>query len=286
MRKLFVVGDSFGFPYKKSDANTVLWPEQCAQKLAKETGEPIELENACLIGCSQDYMWTKIDEILEKITPNDYLLIVLTSLDRFWFFEDRPEYSNIRSVENANHIAGNNSKIRDILLGFITNIWRNNLAIQLQKHRMGYLSYEIVKRKLRKPIILKGFSTQLDTTQWPDLIFSHGILLRTQLAEFEKNINDRYDFLLDNEYWHHIDCRYNHLCLSNHKVLSDEVTNGFLHSVAPDLTSDKFHKNLITAENCKNQDFANKELNPDYFKDMMNNRVRQGLGAKTLKLLF
>lgn len=286
MRKLFVVGDSFGFPYKKANPDTLLWPEICAKKLAKETGESIEIENYCLIGCSQDYMWKQIDKILEQITPDDYFLIILTSVDRFWFFEDKPEYSNIRCVENATHMANNDTKLRDILLGFVTKIWRTSLALQHQRHRIGYLSYQIVKKTLRKPIIVKGFSSQLNSEEWPDLIFSNGVLLKTQLNEFEKNINDKYDFLLDNEYWNHVDCRYNHLCLSNHIVLGDEVANGFLNSVAPNVTSDKFHKNIITTENCRSQDFANKELNPDYFKDMLNTRIRQNLGAKTFRLFF
>jgi len=183
MKKLFVLGDSFSYPY---ETDKLLWPVVISKKLEQRLGEKIEIDNRSLIGASQDYVWKNLSDVIEIITPDDFLIIILTSAERFWFFENRPEYSNILTIENVNQMT-EDTNLQKIVLGFITRIWRPTLAKQLQNHRLGYLSYLILKKKLRKPLILKAFEQDnIDHSVFPELIFSKHCLANIQLREFEK----------------------------------------------------------------------------------------------------
>jgi hypothetical protein len=285
MAKLFILGDSFSFPHKTEQK---LWPVIAADQLSKKIGSKVEVVNHSFIGASQDYVWKTLSDILPQITPDDFLLIVLTSCDRFWYFEKKPEYSNMMSYANIAQ-ATDDETLQKSLFDFITRIWRPSLALQLQDHRLGYLSYHVLKNKLRTPLIVKGFEYESDIElQFPDLNFSQNSLARIQFAEFEKSTGlfSGADMLMDDKYWHHVDCRYNHMCLSNHAVLGKVVSEGLYNNSSITLGSDEFHKNIITEKNCKDKDFAAKEFCVKYFNDMLSNSVRQKLGAKSFKLFF
>lgn len=283
MAKLFVLGDSFSFPHKTTHK---LWPVIAADQLSKKIGTKVDIVNHSLIGASQDYVWKTLADILPQITPDDFLIIILTSCDRFWYFEKRPEYSNMMTVENITQ-ATDDPTLQNTLLTFITRVWRPSLALQLQSHRLGYLSYYVLKNNLRKPLIIKGFEYNYDT-EFPDLNFSQSSLARIQVEEFEKFNGDVIgaDLLMDDKYWHHVDCRYNHMCLSNHAVLGKVVSEGLYNNSTISLKSDEFYKNIITEKNCKDKDFAAKEFCVRYFNDMLSNSVRQKFGAKSFKLFF
>jgi len=145
MAKLFILGDSFSFPHKTENK---LWPIIAGEHLSKKIGTEVEVVNYSLIGASQDYVWKQIDNILPQITADDYLIIILTSCDRFWYFENRPEYSNLMSLENITQVTENRT-LQNALVAFITKIWRHSLAIQLQNHRLGYLPYKRSKQQLK-----------------------------------------------------------------------------------------------------------------------------------------
>lgn len=285
MPKLFVLGDSFSFPHETKEP---LWPIITAKHLSEKLGEPVEVVNESVIGVGQDFVWKKLDSVLQIMTPEDFLVIVLTSCNRFWVLENHPEYSNLMSVENISHVT-QDPELQAALLGFINRIWRHSLASQFQNHRLGFLSYYVLKNNLRAPVILKGFENDIDNEdKFPELNFSNHSLAKVQLEEFEKfdGLFNKGDILMDPKYWHHVDCRYNHLCLSNHKVLSEMLSGSLLSGNPVDLGSDKFYKNIITEKNCKDKDFASKEFHPRYFDEMISNSLRQKLGAKSFKLRF
>jgi hypothetical protein len=284
MKKLFILGDSFSFGYKTEN---LLWPIITSNQLESVTGSKVEVINHSLIGSSQDFIWKNLSKVLEEITPEDFLVVILTSENRFWFFEDRPEHSNIMSVDNIKQMTSDIG-VQNAVTGFLRHIWRDSIAELHQNHRLGYLSYHSLKKNLRKPIILKGFpSSIIKEENFPDLIFSKGNLLKVQLEEFVyPNKNLKYDNLLDNKYWHHIDCRYNHLCLSNHKILGEILSQSLINETSPDLESNLFYKSLITENNLIDKEFAAKELSMSLFNEMLNNRLRKKLGANPFKLKF
>lgn len=286
MPKLFVLGDSFSYPFETKDK---LWPIVAGEQLSNSLKKTTMVVNYSLIGASQDYTWKQLDRVLEEITSEDFLVIVLTSNTRFWYFDDRPEHSNIQCIENVQQAAPDDPAMQNVLMGFSTRIWRDSLATQLEKHRLGYLCYQVIKKKLKTPIILKGFAhTAFNQEEFPELSFSNHCLSKVQLEEFEK-FDGKFsggDILMDPKYWHHIDCRYNHLCLSNHLVLGEILADSILNDKPVDLTSNRFQKALITETNCKDKDFAAKEFYLKYFNEMINNSLRQKLGAKSFKLFF
>jgi hypothetical protein len=285
MAKLFILGDSFSFPHKTEKK---LWPVIAGEQLSKKIGSKVEVVNHSLIGASQDYVWKQLDNILPQITADDYLMIILTSCDRFWYFEKRPEYSNLMSLENIAQVT-EDQNLQAALITFITQVWRHSLAVQLQNHRLGYLSYKILKQQLKRPLIIKGFEYVIDNElDFPELNFSHHSLAKIQLNEFEKFEGEFVgeDILLGKEYWHHIDCRYNHMCLSNHTVLGNAVSEGLYNGSTVTLGSDEYHKSIITVKNCKDKDFAANEFCLKYFNEMLSNSIRQKLGAKSFKLFF
>lgn len=285
MPKLFILGDSFSYPHTSTKD---LWPVVAGKKLSKEINKDIEVINYSFIGANQDFLWKNLDVILNEITPEDYLVVVLTSCDRFWFIENRPELSNLMSSTNI-YQATNDTELQTAIFGFMTKIWRPSLSMQWQDHRLGYLSYHVIKKQLRKPLILKGFEWVIDQEErFSDLIFSKHSLAKIQLEEFEK-FDGKFtggDVLMAEKYWHHIDCRYNHLCLSNHLILGEKLADALKFETNIDLGSNDFHKKIITEKNCKSEDLAQKEFSPRYFNEMINNSVRQKLGAKSFGLYF
>lgn len=286
MKKLYILGDSFSYPHKTEKK---LWPVLAAEYLEHNLNEKIEIVNQSIIGASQDYVWRQLDKVLSEITSNDFLIIVLTSSDRFWFFEDRPEHSNIASIRNVQQVAGSDIELQNAVWGFITKIWRSSLAQQLQEHRLGYLAYHVLSKNLKNPIILKAFEDSvIPEEKYTNLLFSKHSLAKIQLEEFEKfeGLFSGGDVLMAKEYWHHLDCRYNHMCLSNHIILGKLVGESLHNNVTIDLGSDEFHKKLITTSNCKNKEFAAKEFSIKYFNEVINNKVRQTLGAKSFRLFF
>jgi hypothetical protein len=285
MAKLFILGDSFSYPHKTEKK---LWPVIAGEQLSKKIGSKVEVVNHSLIGASQDYVWKQLDNILPQITADDYLMIILTSCDRFWYFEKNPEHSNLTTIENINQVTSDRT-LQNALVAFISKIWRPSLAMQLQDHRLGYLSYHVLKQKLRKPLIIKGFEYVFDQEKkFPELNFTKHSLARIQVHEFEE-FRDEFiggDLIMDKSYWHHVDCRYNHMCLSNHTVLGNAIGEGLFNESTVTLGLDEYHKSIITVKNCKDKDFAAKEFCLKYFNEMLSNSVRQKLGAKSFKLLF
>ncbi len=285
MTKLFVIGDSFSYPHK---TKIKLWPHLVADYLGSRLGKSVDVVNTSMIGCSQDFIWKQFNDIENSISSEDFLVMILTSCDRFWVIEQRPEWSNLRSIENIEQVT-NDIEFQKIILGFMTRIWRDSLARQHQDQRLGYLSYRVMKKKLRKPLAIKAFHSVIDNeNQFDDIIFSKDSLGKIQLLEWEKfqGCEAPIDPLLDRPYWNHVDCRYNHLTLSNHAVLGKIVGDSLLSENSPDLSSPDFHKKIITIENHKDKTFAEKELNLLWFNEMINNSLRSKLGARLLGLKF
>lgn len=285
MPKIFIVGDSFGYPFVTDNK---LWPIIAKEYLEEKLKDSVDVVNECMIGTSQDFAWKQLEHMLEQITPSDYLVVVLTSPDRFWYFEEKPEYTNVQSFANIEQFS-QDPDIRTILYGFVTRMWRHSLAVQLQNHRLGFLSYHVLKLGLRKPLIIKGFDNIVDNDEhFPELNFSTGSLGQIQRNEFTMNNGNKtnMDAVLLEKYWHHVDCRYNHLCLSNHKVLGNLVGEALLKESLLDLNSSEFIQNIIDEQNCRNKDLAEKELSLKWYDEMIKNRLRNNLGVKGLKLFF
>jgi hypothetical protein len=104
---------------------------------------------------------------------------------------------------------------------------------------------------------------------WPEINWAKGILMDdVQLWEFEDIDADR-----DAKFWKGLDGRYNHMCLSNHKILADKLVHSLLTDTTPDLT-EGFVKGLIKDNALDDDDFVLKELDVTTVRSNLEHRAR------------
>jgi phosphate starvation-inducible protein PhoH len=63
----------------------------------------------------------------------------------------------------------------------------------------------------------------------------------------------------DAKYWYGLDCRYNHMCLTNHRIMADKILEAFRTDTAPDLT-EGFVRGLLKQNSLDDIDFVQREL--------------------------
>jgi len=250
---LYVIGDSFSVPPKAGDT-TVTWPQQVASGLKEQLGHTVILENVSLMGSAQDYCWDVLQQLLEhRIKEHDHIIIALTHPSRFWYLDRMPEMTNSNIIDLDSYVTKDEAQAIEY---YIRYIQRPRLDLIHINNRMGYLAYQTLKKKLNRPVIMKCFSQDVDQAEtWPEINWAKGILMDdVQQWEFEDIDAD-----LEAKFWHGLDGRYNHMCLSNHKILADKLVHSLLTDTAPDLTQG-FVKGLIKDNALRDDDFVLKEL--------------------------
>jgi len=260
MTKLYVIGDSFSAiemwpksaksvsPYPNYDFGTsVYWPKQLADKLGAE------LVNLSAIGCSQDFQWSQIYDHQDQITPDDYVIVVLTEARRFWYFHDCPGVSRADLIAQSPSQAGD----AEIAEQFERYIQRDLLAVLNLENRLGALSYMAHTRGWRKPLIVYAMSQISDIfRKFNNLEFSKGTLTDISVNEVSIATEEYYN----NSIIRGIDPRYNHLTLSNHNILVNKIFDYFTKQITVDLTTD-FLNTVLSEESLSDPDFQH-EVSP------------------------
>jgi hypothetical protein len=250
---LYIIGDSFSVPPKAGDT-TLTWPQQVASGLKEQLGHTVILENVSLMGSAQDYCWDVLQQLLEhRIKQDDYIIIALTHPSRFWYLDRMPEMTNANIIDLDSYVTKDEAQAIEY---YIRYIQRPRLDLIHINNRMGYLAYQTLKKKLNRPVVIKCFSQDVDQAEtWPEINWAKGILMDdVQQWEFEDIDAD-----LEAKFWYGLDGRYNHMCLSNHKILADKLVHSLLTDTAPDLT-EGFVKGLIKDNALRDDDFVLKEL--------------------------
>ena len=250
---LYVIGDSFSVP-PKPENTTATWPQQVARGLKEQLGHDVVLENVSLMGCAQDYCWDILQQLLEyRIREDDHIVIALTHPSRFWYLDNMPEMTNANIIDLDSFVTKDEALAIEY---YIRYIQRPRLDLIHINNRMGYLAYQVLKKNLNRPIIMKCFSQDVDQAEtWQEINWAKGILMDdVQQWEFEDVEADR-----GAKFWYGLDSRYNHMCLSNHKILADKLIHSLLTDTSPDLT-EGFVKGLIKDNALKDDDFILKEL--------------------------
>jgi hypothetical protein len=266
MSTLFVIGDSFSYHHRGggdlSDHQKLLWPKQVANHIGCKY-----MINLSLSGVSQDYCWNVLEKYLNDITPDDYLIVVLTDYTRYWFLKDDPEASNFVNIENHKHkwkwqTAQSLSTLKDFIKDnqisnavkeYIVNIQRDEIDIAHQQYRLGWLHDQVSRKNLRKPLILQAFDCKVVSKDWPRFEVAVGNLTTdVSLKEFEEGVKEWFFDKIS-------DYRFNHLCLSNHTVLAKKVLDFFLNGKTVDLTND-FKECIIKGREWQSKEFFTNEL--------------------------
>ncbi len=226
MRKLYIFGDSFTVDYEADWT----WTRQLASKLRVDA-----MMNNSIIGCSNDWILTKIKEQEEKLQKDDVVLVVLTSPYRFWFFKDKPELSNFK-IANWDNFAKEHEKGHvDAVRGYVNYLQHDELDSFRLQQQVSWLK-ELQRRIGFTLLVIPGFSVDFDYT---DLIKVYGDMTGSVS-------NPEFVSPKDDEEWYNdgIDTRYNHMIKSNHEILADKCLNSIVTGNTLDLTQG-FHYKIL-----------------------------------------
>ena len=261
MKTLYIVGDSFSaieykllhsettLPYPNYDYGaSVHWPKQLADKLN------CNIVNFSEAGVSQDYEWDKIYRARDLITPDDYLIVVITEPYRFWYLEDKPQVSRPDLLVQDPNLK----RIGEIADQFDRYINRDTLAVLNLENRLGALSYMAHTQGWKTPLIVYAMSQIADMDRkFNNLEFAKGTLTEIATNEAGKVFSEEY---YNNKIIKGIDPRYNHLTMSNHRILVDKLYNYFINNKPVDLTTD-FLDTILTEQSLADPNFQH-ELSP------------------------
>ena len=133
MRTLHIFGDSFSQPFKED----WVWTNQLGNKL-----QVTALSNNSHIGVSNDWIFSKIrDAILgnqeKPLVKNDVAVVVITSPYRYWFFKDKPQFSNYMISNWVEFI--DDKSIIDAIKGYVNHIQRDDLDQLKTEFQVGWL---------------------------------------------------------------------------------------------------------------------------------------------------
>lgn len=235
MKKVYIVGDSFSSSHwaSSTDVSENSWHKLLGKQL------DAEVVNNSLIGSSQDYAWAHLHLCQPRITADDYVVVCLTHPARFWFFENFPMISTIDQIENYEHMYGADPT-SIAARNFIKYFQRKSLDTLWLKNRLGWLANTAYTNGWRKPLIIYSMQIDdLDESHYPDLSFSKGYLHdHISLPELPPGA-DYETFVRP------YDPRYNHMCLSNHAILSEKIYKSLTTNITLDLTTDDFKKDIF-----------------------------------------
>lgn len=254
MSRLFVIGDSFAASPPKGD-NTLSWTRLIVEKLHLHYGKEFTLINNSLIGSSQDWMWTHLQGWLHyEMTPEDYLVICLTHPSRVWFLERMPEMTNANIIDLDKWVSKEEAKAIEL---YIRYMQRPMIDLMNVNNRLAYVAYQVQRKGLKKPILIKCFDQDLDQgNEFPELKIANGSLMSD--VQYHEFVNPEAEH--SNNFWHGIDPRYNHMLLRNHEILAEKIVQDFINNSGVDLTTG-FHKNIIAESMWDDIDFCKQELN-------------------------
>jgi len=261
---LWIFGDSWS-AMNKEWPDTV-WTRLLANRLSNHLRRPVQMRNHSLIGTSQDWITEQYLINTREMSADDYTVILLTSPHRYWFFEDKPDLTNWNIIDFDQQISADQSKSVEL---YIKHIQREKLDTLHTVNRLGNIAYETGARGLRRPLIVKGFDQDLNVAAtYPDLNIAQGYLTQIQYNEYADQ--DRMANLQGAapNWFNGFDCRYNHLCVSNHEILSVKLFNALIQDHSPDLTSG-FQQNLIKENWLDDKEFCEKQLCPQWIENFL-----------------
>ena len=269
--KLYIVGDSFTQPPREEDTSYFPW----FTRLASEMN--MDVVNCSGMGTSQDFAVQQLSGLMHVMTKHDKILWLLTHAARFWFFDNRPR------LTNANIINIDDEMTKDEELAvrhFMMQIQRPPLDLLWQDTRLGWLSAQAKQLGMQAPQILQGFPRVVPQDRKTfDIFFSHEKLdnLRISKGDLLNHVEapEMKGFKMEEGYestvWQGYDCRYNHLCKSNHDILLERMVTAFRKDQPVDLLTPGWVTDVIDEETIKDPEFINRELDPWSVQERLNN---------------
>jgi len=271
MPTLYVFGDSFTVPpqiYTGSDTfglyatpgdtwtqgnprpKTQTWLNLVASGLSRQHQE-LAVVNYSQYGVAQDFCWTQINKAMNLLEPEDYMIVAVTHPNRFWYIDEHPNLSNHYIINLEQYLTKDQTLAIQM---FMQHIQRPELDTLHQTNRMKSLAYEVLKRGLRRPLMINCFASDItEVESIEELNWAQGNLFSVQALEYLVGEEDSTTFFKG------VDCRYNHLCLSNHSIVADKIIDSFMKQTTVDLNSG-FVQGLLKDGVLEDEDFCRREL--------------------------
>jgi len=232
---------------------TATWINLVAAALSQQHLD-LDLINHSQHGVAQDFCWTQINKAMPVINPDDYVIVAVTHPNRFWYIHEHPNLSNHHIIHLDQYLEKEQAQAIKL---FMQHIQRPELDTLHQTNRMKSLAYEVLKRGLRRPLMINCFATDItEVDSIEELAWAQGNLFTIQAQEYLRGEDDSANFFKG------IDCRYNHLCLSNHRILADKVVAAFTEGAVVDLDQG-FYQGLLKDGVLEDLEFCQRELDWD-----------------------
>lgn len=235
MSKLWVFADSYGVHIEQNvkETNKWFWAYELAKKLKCE-----HYCNFSQMGISNDYIQYMIMEKEKEITPDDYVIVISTSIIRKWFIKEKPWVGNfyVNNIQQATSPEFA-SAVRD----YITYLY-NAEAEKINFHQfLGWLHY-ISDKNNWNMLVIPGFEEQ----GYP---ISHRYQVNGSLFDVCKNefVNENAAAWFYDVYTSGRDKRSGHLLKMNHKVLCQKIFDTFTRNSSLDLNRD-FYQHKISKD--------------------------------------
>jgi hypothetical protein len=217
----------------------------------------VQVRNHSLVGAAPDWITEQYLKNTASMSEDDYVVMILTSPYRVWYFEDIPSLTNWNIIDFDSVVDRDQAKAVEL---YLKHIQRPKIDTLHTVNRLGNIAYESASRGLRRPMLIKGFDQDLNVAEsYPDICIATGYLSAVQYCEYADQ--ERMAELSGPapNWFYGFDCRYNHLCLRNHDVLASKLLDGLLKDRSPNLTTG-FHDNLIQEKWYEDLEFCRQEL--------------------------
>jgi hypothetical protein len=226
MNKLYIYGDSFSADF---DSEDWIWTRSLAHRMSN-LGLIGTLKNASYAGTANDWIWNHVRNDASEWQPGDYVIVIPTEIARQWWFEDRPDMSNIMSLmyaQEAKDLKKQKPQAVSAVENYYQYLWRNDIDVLRFEQSLVWLKALAIQAQVNL-VIMPAFNIPID---YSGVIPTIGSLTETVCnGEFatEEDMNRWYSA--------GVDTRYNHMQRKNHAVMADKLVDRFTNNVPVDLT--------------------------------------------------
>ena len=233
---LYVFGDSFVEDYRFPDWT---WAKSISKSLN------IDYRNFAQGATSLDYTYGEFERQHGNFVPGDILIVGITNEDRFNFFPDRRYLSTLWAFDNHMHRYLPEEKTAvEYYLKYLDN------PADKSRHLINFLHnvQDITVRKSLRTVVIQTMglmdytNSLLYADRFDKLYIATGTLHDISRSELANDLN--YDISHDKN---GVDMRHNHMCKSNHQILSNKIIKHLTDREPIDLTVG-FNKKIITLD--------------------------------------
>jgi len=230
---IYIFGDSFVESISPPDY-TWLWPNLVASSLGQTA------INLGFGGSGLEYTFQMFEQYRSSITKDDYVIIALTSEVRGYWYKNRPSFESIDSIGRSidkNDVSNDEYNFMKYYKAFFSDIHIE----KMQLHLLNFLHNvnDLAKIMEKKILIINACNeTKIEPNRYPHLVISIGRLMDVSFDEaVDEDILNQISSLPDP--------RPNHLCATNHAILSNKIIASLTTFTDLDLTNN-FAKKVIT----------------------------------------